>query len=412
MNTSIRYINIQVQSFGNYMRDIWFIALIFVLISNEMNNALPFIWIGLQLVIAVACLFIFRKTGPNMVIPFIIPTIILLILFLVGAPFWLFILGSVFSIWRIQARFNTVQNMQTLDSSFSLLFITTFLLVHFICFILEYEGYRFLLYSVFVTGVAIFVGIRLFSVLIYTDKQNSLPKMKLVGVYIVSIVTVTSISVFIYFLAPILRKMFDVLFVAILHVVLIPFGPLMGYMEGLIDMFQIREMEEDNHTEVGELGKLETKDIIVEETSIHFPFEWVFFGLAAIVIIFFIRYLLKNKPDKLEIEQIEIDYENSQLDEEEKQKSHSNSLYKVETSLLRERYVAFEMEAQSVEIERNKSETVREWFKRMGWKVDDNFFQIYEEVRYGKQTISAEKAELFLKTLNETKNIFFIEKDV
>jgi hypothetical protein len=394
------------------MRDIWIIALVFVLISNETIKVLPFIWIGLQLIIAVVSLFIFRKTGPNMVIPFIIPTITLLILFLFGAPVWLFILAVAFSIWRIQARFNTIQNMQTTDSSFSLIFIAIFLLVHLICFIFENEGYRFILYSVFLTGIALFVGIRLFSVLINTDKQNSLPIMKLAGVYMVSIVTMTCISVFIYFLAPILRKMFDVLFVAILHVLLIPFGPLMGYMEGLIDKFQIRKMEEDNQTEVGELGNIETKDIIVNETTIHFPFEWIYFGLAVIVVLFIIRYLLKNKPNKFGVEQIEIDYDNSQLNEEEKQKSQSNSLYKVETSLLREKYLAFEMEARSFEIERNKSETVREWFKRMEWKVEDDFFQIYEEVRYGKQSISAEKAELFLGTLNETKNNFFIEKDV
>lgn len=412
MTNSTRTINIQVQSFGNYLRDIWFVALIFVLFSNQTTIFLPFIWIGLQLVIAVACLFIFRKTGPNMVIPFFIPTITLLILFLFGAPLWLFILGAVISIWRIQTRFNTLQNLQTTDSSFSLLFIATFFLVHFICFIFEYEGFRFLLYTVFGTGIALFSGIRLFSVLINTDKQNSLPKMKLVGVYIVSIVSMASISVLIYFFAPILRKMFEVLFVAILHVVLIPFGPLMSYVENLFVKFQIRPMEESNQSEIGELGELETKDIIVKETSIHFPFEWIFFGLAVIAIIFFIRYLLKNKLEKFEEEQIEIEYENNQINEEEKQKSQSKSLYEVETSLLREKYVAFEMEAHSFGIERNKSETVREWFKRMGWQVADDFYQIYEEVRYGKQSISAIKAELFLGTLNETKNNYFIVKDV
>ncbi|WP_391120592.1 hypothetical protein [Psychrobacillus sp. L3] len=411
MHNSTRTINIQIQSFGNYLKDMWFIVLIFVFIPNETTIALPFVWIGLQLVVAIACLFSFRKTGPNMVIPFIVPTIILLFLFLFGAPFWLFILGVVISIWRIQARFNTIQNEQTTDSSFSLLFLATFLFVHVTCFLLSYEAYRLLLYTVFITGIALFVGIRLFSVSMNSSSHNSLKRTNILGIYIVSIATVASLSAFIYFLAPIIRKMVDVLFGGILRVVLIPFGPLMSYLEDLVSKLQMRQFEESAQVPVGEQAEIEKKEIIAGTNS-NFPIEWILFGLAAIVIIFFIRYLLKNKPDKLKIEQMEIEYENDEINEEEKQKSQSNSLYKVETSLLREKYVEFEMEAKSFEFERNKSETVREWFKSMNWHVESVFFQLYEEVRYGSHLISSDKAELFLKSLEEIRKYYFVEKDV
>ncbi|QFF98292.1 hypothetical protein PB01_05350 [Psychrobacillus glaciei] len=411
MHNSTRTVNIQVQSFGNYLEDMWFIALILILISKETTIATPFVWIGLQLVIALACLFIFRQTGPNMFIPFVVPTIILSVLFLFGAPFWLFVLGAVISIWRIQARFNTLQNEQTTDSSFSLLFLATFLFVHLTCFLLSYEAYRLLLYTVFITGIALFVGIRLFSVSMNSSSHNSLKKNNLLSIYLVSIVSVTSLSAIIYFLAPIIRKMVDVLFGGILRVVLIPFGPLMSYFEDLVSKLQMRQFEESGHVSVGEQGEIEKK-VFTVGTNSNFPIGWIFLGLATIAILFFIRYLLKNKPEKLEMEQIEIEYENNEINEIEKQKSQSNSLYKVETSLLREKYVQFEMEAHSYEYERNKSETVREWFKRMNWDVDVVFFQLYEEVRYGSHSISSDKAELFLITLNETRRKFFIEKDV
>ncbi|WP_391208232.1 hypothetical protein [Psychrobacillus sp. L4] len=412
MHNSTRTIDIQVQSFGNYLRDIWFIALIFVLFSNETTIVLPFIWIGLQSVVAIACLFIFRKTGPNMVVPFIVPNIILLFLFLFGAPFWLFVLGVVISIWRIQARFNTLQNEQTTDSSFSLLFLATFILVYFICFLLYNEEYRFILYEVFVSGIALLVGIRFFAVSVNSDSHNSLKKSHILSIYLVSIVSIAGLSTLIYILAPFIRKIMDVLFRCILSVALIPFAPLVGYLEDLISKFQMRQFDESLDEPAGEPVGSDTKEIIFKEYSSNLPIEWILFGLATIAILFFIRYLLKNKPDKLKMEQIEIEYENNEINEEEKQKSQSKSLYKVDTSLLREKYVEFEMEAKSFEFERNKSETVREWFKSMNWHVESVFFQLYEEVRYGSHSISSDKAELFLKSLEEVKKNYFVKKDV
>ena len=48
----------------------------------------------------------------------------------------------------------------------------------------------------------------------------------------------------------------------------------------------------------------------------------------------------------------------------------------------------------------------------MEWVVQDEFFQVYEEVRYGGQTISSEKAQLFQTNLETIKKEFFFEKDV
>ena len=84
----------------------------------------------------------------------------------------------------------------------------------------------------------------------------------------------------------------------------------------------------------------------------------------------------------------------------------------MDTSLLREKYQQFEVEASFYTYNRAKSETVRDWFRRMEWVVQDEFFQVYEEVRYGGQTISSEKAQLFQTNLETIKKEFFFEKDV
>lgn len=410
---STHHINIQVQSFGNYLQDIWIVALIFVLFQNDTTIALPFIWIALQLVIAIAAQLIFYKTGPNILVPFILPTFILLLLFFFGSPFWLFVLSVIISIWRIQARFNMMQDEQEVDSSFTLIFFAIFLVVHIISFLMGYEEYRFLLYSVFVTGIALFVGIRLFSVWINTDKHNSVKFGKVLGIYLISLVSVASFTIFIYFIAPVIRKMMDFLFVAIMGVVVIPFGPLLEYLENLMNGLQIRELEEDTRIPVGEQAKIEPNKIVSEETFLHFPLVWIVFGLGIIVILFFVRYLLKSKPEKLEVERNNFRNETNQMiNSEENQQSQQSSLYKVEASLLSEKYLQFELEAQRFKLDRNKSETVREWFGRMDWLVDDAFFYIYEEVRYGGQLVETTKANTFIKNLEEIKKYHFVEKNV
>ncbi|MDI2589612.1 hypothetical protein OR571_21530 [Psychrobacillus sp. NEAU-3TGS] len=126
MHNSPFSIKIQAQSFGNYLRDTWFVALLFVLIRSETTVDLPLIWILLQLIVAIVSLFTFGKTGPNRIFPFVIPFFILLSLFLFNSSIWLFLGSVVFSAWRIHVRFNTRQEEQTMDSPFTLYYFLLF----------------------------------------------------------------------------------------------------------------------------------------------------------------------------------------------------------------------------------------------------------------------------------------------
>lgn len=413
MHHSTVSLKIQAQSFGNYLRDIWFVALIFVLIQHQTTVALPFLWIGLQVIIAIVSLVLFRKRGPNRIFPFVIPFFILMPLFLFGAPILLFVVSVVFSVWRIQSRFNTSQEEQTMDNPFTLFYFFTFLGIHFVSYLLGYEDYHFVLYTVFITGIALFGGVRLFAVSMNTDKYQELTKNSLSGIYLLILVVVVSISSVIYFIVPIFRKLLDLLFVTVLRVVIIPIAPLMGYFEDFLKGLQIKQPEEGERTPIGEQAEIETKELATNESFANFPIEWIFIALAMIAILFFIRYLWRNKPKNLEVEMHSVQYENEQITEkEEKETKQSNSLYQVEPSYLREKYAQFELEAHSYDFERTRSETVREWFKRRQWQVEPSFFSIYEEVRYGGKMISSEKAELFMKNLETIKNENFFKKDV
>ncbi|TQR15836.1 hypothetical protein FG382_03760 [Psychrobacillus lasiicapitis] len=300
-----------------------------------------------------------------------------------------------------------------MDSPFTLYYFFTFLGVHFVSFLLGHEGYQFLLYAVFLIGITLFGGVRLFAVSLYANSENTITKTKLASIYLLSMFGVFSLSALVYFLVPFFRKVVDQLFEKVIRVALIPFAPLIGYLEGFIKGLPIQEEEESIRIPVEELAEIEQKELITKEPLINFPFEWIFIGLAIVAILFVVRYLLKNKPMRLNAELQNIQYENKQIDDaEDKQITHPSSLYQVETSFLREKYIQFELEAHGYDYIRDKSETVREWFERQQWTVDSTFFQTYEEIRYGGKTISSEKANLFVENLESIKKEKFLKKDV
>lgn len=414
MDIMINQVKVQAQSIGKYIQDVWIVALLLVIFQNDTTIVLPFLWIILQIIIAICMQIIMNRTGPNPIIPFVVPTGVLLILFWFNSPIWLFLIGTGISIWRIQVRFNKIQDDQTVESSYNLNFFLLFLAVHFICFLLGIENYIFPLYSVVISGVVLPIAMRLYAVWISTNKQNSASISQVVGGFFLGLLSLVGLSAVLYFTIPVIRKGLGVLFGKAMSIAVIPFIPLLEYLDKLVSRLEIIVPEESERIQSGEQTELKPNEMVSESLGNGFPFEIIFFVLAVIIIVIFIRYLLKNKPDTISAEPSVIHYINKDVEEDRKEKqiNGQQSLYKVDTSLLREKYKEFEVEASLYDFERTKSETVREWFVRMEWTVMDEFFQVYEEVRYGNLTISSEKAELFLSNLEKIKTKYFFEKDV
>jgi 5-bromo-4-chloroindolyl phosphate hydrolysis protein len=60
--------------------------------------------------------------------------------------------------------------------------------------------------------------------------------------------------------------------------------------------------------------------------------------------------------------------------------------------------------AEKLQLGRNTSETIGEWFKRVGVNEDSYIQTVYERVRYGNQFESDEEYRLFLKNIDAKKN--------
>ncbi|MEK5214914.1 hypothetical protein [Psychrobacillus sp. FSL H8-0487] len=414
MNEVLSSKMVQAESLGKYIQDIWIIALVSVIFHQETNIVLPFLWIILQVFIVSCVQIIMSKTGPRPIIPYIVPMGVLLILFLFNSPLWLYIIGTGISIWRLQIRFNKIQDEQSVESNYHLSFFLVFLVVHFICLIIGIEDYIFPLYSIVILGIVIQGATRLYAVWISTNKQNSASLSHVAGGFSIGLVFVVGLSMLVYFTIPLIRTGFGFLLGKVMTIAIIPFVPLLEYLDKLLNKLEIKIPEEMERIPSEEQTELEPQEVVSETLGGAFPFELIFIVLAILAIILFLRFLMKNKPDELIAEPSVIHYLNKELEDQKEEHEHigQQSLYKVDTSLLREKYQQFEVEASFYTYNRAKSETVRDWFRRMEWVVQDEFFQVYEEVRYGGQTISSEKAQLFQTNLKTIKNEFFLEKDV
>lgn len=407
-------IRVQAQSMGKYIQDVWLIALILVLFQNDTTFRLPFLWIMLQIIIAILVQFLLKRAGPTPLIPFIVPIIVLLILFLFQCPFWLFLIGLGFTIWRVQVRFLKIQDDQIFESDYLIYYFLVFLAVLFIGFVLKLDDYSITLYSVVISGIVLFVALRLYAVWSSTNKQNSAAFSYVAGVFSLGLLCIAGLSTAVYFMVPFVRGLLGILLEKVVSIAVIPFVPLLEYLDKLVGMLELKPLEEIEPTSFEEQTEVEPAEGINETLGSGFPFEIILFVLVAIVIILFVRLLWRNKPDTSTSEPNIIQYVNKKLEveQENEQLNGVHTLYKVDTSMLREKYKEFEQEASFHAFHRTKSETVREWFLRMEWPVNDEFFRVYEEVRYGDVTISAEKADFFLSNLEKIKIKFFFEKDV
>jgi hypothetical protein len=73
------------------------------------------------------------------------------------------------------------------------------------------------------------------------------------------------------------------------------------------------------------------------------------------------------------------------------------------TTVVRLAYQEIEKDADLAKSSRLASETVKEWFHRMGWEQDNQLIMTYDKVRYASLTISEEESRQFVETLNKIK---------
>jgi hypothetical protein len=148
-------------------------------------------------------------------------------------------------------------------------------------------------------------------------------------------------------------------------------------------------------------------DQSVLPSKVDMDFTYVYIAVFMILCILLFIFLYKKFQGSTEVLNSAEHgfYTTSSFDEEEKRASSSKNKKVGEQPSYRVRKEIYRLEklAEKLQLRRNTSETIGEWFTRVGVKEDGLIQSVYERVRYGNQLESDEEYKLFLKNIDKKK---------
>lgn len=157
-------------------------------------------------------------------------------------------------------------------------------------------------------------------------------------------------------------------------------------------------------------GQSENTSLIDDQSALaskmDFNFTYLYIGVFMIICILLFIFLYKKFQGSTEVlDSTENRFYTSFFEEEEKGTSHSKNKRNGEQPSYRVRKEIYRLEkmAEKLQLGRNTSETLGEWFSRVGVKEDEFIQSVYERVRYGNLIESDEEYRLFLKRIDTKK---------
>ncbi len=398
------------QSIGKYVQDIWLIAFFFVLIPDGATLSLTMIWLVMHALILVCVLFVFRKTGYQIIVPLLISLVITLLVFLFGAPYWFYLAVVFVSVWRIQERFATEQDDLTHNGFFYMLLILIFSISIFVSIVMQNNEAISDSYFLVISGVIVYIIHRLIVHWLTTKSINQIPFYYIV----IFFGAIMGIASSIYFIVSLFAEKTRILFVALfgdlLMLLFVPFGTLLNWFK---NKFQsIAPPEEEQKEIVQQLSEAldELKPLQDQSTqSSDFPWMIIFIVVATILVIYKLWKLLKKRLDIITPKKnMEISISREPiLTSTVSTSKEVRWAYSMETNIVREAYRSLEKQAREFGLARLQDETVREWFSRQNWQGDKRFFSIYDAVRYGQTQMSGADGEWFITQLELFSKKYF-----
>jgi hypothetical protein len=188
----------------------------------------------------------------------------------------------------------------------------------------------------------------------------------------------------------------------------IPLTPVFNWVEnfeltGEINPFaQIQNAQSQLETE--ESSFIDDPSSLASKMDFNFTYLSIVVFIILCVLLFI--FLYKKFQGSTEIlDSTENEYFISSLDEKET-KTYSKNKRQGEQPSYRVRKEIYRLEkmAEKLHLGRITSETIGEWFKRVGIKEDAFIQSIYDRVRYGNQFESDEEYRLFLENIDTKKN--------
>ncbi|MFX3674288.1 MAG: hypothetical protein ACE3JQ_07565 [Paenisporosarcina sp.] len=403
---------IQIESIGKFLQDVWLSAFIVVFFSSQTALSTPFVWVGILISILITVTILFHKTGYQIAISVVVSVFFGLTIFAFNGPFWLFALIVFFAIWRIQERFSSIQEDATHDGFFFTLIVLFFAMSASLATVLQNNEALNFSYVIAISGMLVFILERLTVHWMLTKDINQLAFTKVGLMYL----AITGVPLIVFYLISNFAKWTRVqivnLFGDLFMIILYPIGLLFNWLK---DVFQLRaripeEQESDKFAEPIFLDITKQSS----ELNVMNDIPWTIIGIVMIVvlILFFIWRFSKKKRELVEGRKEIASFHRETIQHAQLNETTDITwAYSMETNIVREAYREFEKEATAFEYTRQKEETIREWFKRQNWDVEERFYTIYDVVRYSHGSMNAQDGEWFIHQL-ALLSIKYFQKEV
>ncbi|MBD7983354.1 hypothetical protein H9649_02080 [Sporosarcina sp. Sa2YVA2] len=387
--------------------ELFLLSYIFVFFLGETNNGMSYIWLGVSIIAGIASYFLFNGRDYSLGLGAGLSLVLTVPLLLFSVPFMNVVIFFVYILWRIQANFNGSRIV-----GWPFLIVNTFVFVALTSMarlMFAYHNPELLVEKqmlIYLLTSFLYFFIRMITIWINSRQLGNF-KMKDANKAFGSIIGI-SISVFlvIYLLLKPFRLAIFSIFGFLFSGVFTVFG---RAVEPILDYF--REESERINAELEEESTFidfEMEDEVKIYGASASPFEYTAYILAFVILIT-IAVILVRKRREAKLLGKENVYSFSFRGKKGKETVPKQLTYDYSQARdeVRKKFERFENEAKSYDFARSQSETVKEWFTRMGWRTDSVLFNIYEEVRYGSHVPTEKEQQLFDNCLKQIKEKFF-----
>lgn len=391
--------------------ELFLLAYIFTFFLGETNSIMAYIWLGISIIAGFASYFLFSDRGYSLGFGVGLALILTVPLLLFAVPLMNVVIFFAYTLWRIQGNFNGSK-----INGWPFLIINTFVFVTLTALarlLFVYGNPEVLVakqMSIYLLTSFLYFFIRMITIW-FNGKELSNFKMADANKAFASIVTLGAI-VFVSILTllkPVRLGIF-LMFGYLVNGIFTMFGkassPVLDYIREEAERLAEEEEEEDEPF----------IDFKMEEEAKIFgasasPFEIAMYVLVFAILIAIIVILIKKKRESRITEQQDAYSFFSRGKKKKENASRQLSYdYSKARDEVRKKFEKFENEANTHGFTRSQSETVNEWFARMGWGKDNRAIPIYNEVRYGSQIPTEKELEIFRSELEKIKEKFLVKE--
>ncbi|MFD1206810.1 DUF4129 domain-containing protein [Sporosarcina contaminans] len=391
--------------------ELFLVSYIFIFFLGETGSYMPYIWMTIAILGGIAAFYVFKSRDYSIGYGIGLSFMMTAPLYFFGVPFVNILFFFIYTLWRMQYNFNG-SRIKGWPFFFvnSIVFIVLYLLTRIIFVHNIPEPLMQQQIIIYFVSSILFYFIRMITIWVNGRRFGTLKFIETGKVFgsILGVGTIVFIAV-LFILQPIRSGVIKV-FSYLLNFFFSMYGKILNPIYNFITGSNRSIEEEEGESEYIDFEMQDKYTVFGNSDRILFEVVSsvvVFIVLIVVIVILF----KKSKKRLLAGEQMKHTFIFKGRRNEKKSVKSLRYDYSEANDKVRKAFKSFEENAQSVNSPRMVGETVREWFKRMGWGEQEIVFNLYDQVRYGSYPISNEEAEQFLKALDKIKEIFF-KKDV